>query len=148
DIDVVSTRGGAEVVLRTIPARVVIPPVVVLDPGTYWRDYDATVFDPSLPAGTPLCEIGGIPGLRPDWAELRWPATTPANDSGTSYVEFVIASADDAASLASAPSFCFRIPETAPAAVGCSAYPASGAMALLDVGAELVSAGATNHLHL
>jgi hypothetical protein len=151
-IDVVVTRtsGGTstDTILRTIPVRIVIPPVYPYDPGSYWRDYDATVFDPSLPAGTPLCSIGGITGLRPDWAELRWDAVTPANDSGTSYIELTIASADALSSLGTATSFCFRIPETAPASASCPAYPASGAAALLDVGAALVAAGSTNYLHL
>jgi hypothetical protein len=149
-VDVVSTRAASatEIVLRTIPVRIVIPPLTPLEPGVYWRDYDATVFDPSLPAGTPLCSIGGFTGLRPDWAELTWNALTPGNDSGTSFIEFVVSSADETGALASAPSFCFRIPESAPPATGCPAYPASGAGAAIDVGAGLVGAGGTNYRHL
>lgn len=149
-VDVVAHRSvfgntGTSEVLRTIPVRIVIPPERTLTPGTYWRVYDATIFDPSLPAGTPLCSIGGITGLRPDWSNLQWAATTPSNASGTSYIEFQVRTADDVGSLATAPGFCFRVPETAPASPSCPTYPASGVNAAIDVGARLVSSGATNY---
>lgn len=134
--------------LALIPVKVLIRPEVVLEPGSYWRDYDASIFDPSIPAGAPLCEIGGETGLRPDWLNLRWVADTPSNSSGGSFIEFNLKTADSSSGLGSGSDVCVRIPETAPHKSGCVRLPADGANARLDVGRALVDAGSANYRHL
>lgn len=135
-------------VLATIPVKVLIRPEITLEPGSYWRDYDASVFDPSLPPGAPLCNIGGETGLRPDWLNLRWVADTPSNSSGGSFIEFNIKTADNSSGLSSGSDVCVRIPETAPHKTGCVRLPADGADARIDVGRALVEAGSSNYRHL
>lgn len=148
DIARVTLRNGNrhENIIQRIPVRVVIPPDIQLEKGDYWRNYDATVFDPDMPPSTPICEIGGQTGLRPDWREFEWRATTPSSGGRTSYIEFNVFSADDAADLESDPVFCFRVPENAPTRPGCTTRRA--AEGSLDIGRYLVDGGGMNFQHL
>lgn len=148
DIARVTLRNGNrhENIFQRIPVRVVIPPDIQLEKGDYWRNYDATVFDPDMPPSTPICEIGGQTGLRPDWREFEWRATTPSSGGRTSYIEFNVFSADDAADLESDPVFCFRVPENAPTRPGCTTRRA--AEGSLDIGRYLVDGGGMNFQHL
>lgn len=150
-VDVVSRRVVAgrsgESVLRSIPVRIVIPPDIRLEEGAYWRDYDATLFDPTLPDDTPLCAIGGETGLRPDWLTFNWSAITPANSSGSSYIQFDVQSDDSKLGLGGAPGFCFRVPNLPGVPTGgCSVprQPNSGAVAIAE---NLIDRGGSNFKH-
>lgn len=150
-VDVVSRRVVAgrsgESVLRSIPVRIVIPPDIRLEAGAYWRDYDATLFDPTLPDDTPLCAIGGETGLRPDWLTFNWSAITPANSSGSSYIQFDVQSDDSKLGLGGAPGFCFRVPNLPGVPTGgCSVprQPNSGAVAIAE---NLIDQGGSNFKH-
>ncbi len=86
-------------VLLSIPVRILVPPELVLyaPSGSYWRDYDSTLY----------CEDNE----RPDWADLSWEmADLPA---GTS-VRWELRTADTSGALDTAPAVSFTTPSTAP----------------------------------
>lgn len=150
-VDVVSRRSVAgrsgDSVLRSIPVRIVIPPDIRLEEGAYWRDYDATIFDPSLPDDTPLCAIGGETGLRPDWLTFNWDAFIPANSSGSSFIQFDVQSANSKVGLGSAPGFCFRIPNVTGVPAGPCSIPRQPNSGGIEIAENLISHGGSNFQH-
>lgn len=91
--------GDGTFVLQRVPVRIVVPPSVPLYPpdGSYWRDYDSTLY----------C----APNERPDWGNLNWQiASLPA---GTS-IRWEIRAATTLAGLPGATPVTFTTPSTTP----------------------------------
>lgn len=91
--------GDGVYVLERIPVRIVVPASVPLYPpsGTYWRDYDSTLYCAS--------------NERPDWGNLTWEMVSlPA---GTS-VRWELRAAATLAGLAAATPVTFVVPGTSP----------------------------------
>jgi hypothetical protein len=99
----IQVLGDGLYVLATIPVRIVVPPVALTyTSGTYWRDYDSTMF----------CAANE----RPDWGSLSW--TIPSLPAGTS-VRWEIRSADTETAVASASPVTFTVPSsTSPVDIG------------------------------
>jgi len=91
--------GDGTYVLERVPVRIVVPPSVPLYPpsGTYFRDYDSTLYCAS--------------NERPDWGDLSWQLVSlPA---GTS-VRWELRASDTLAGVATATPVTFSVPCTSP----------------------------------
>ncbi|MBX3271437.1 MAG: VWA domain-containing protein [Sandaracinaceae bacterium] len=108
--------GDGSYVLQRIPVRIVVPPTVPLYPpeGSYWRDYDSTLY----------C----APNERPIWGNLRWEIVSlPA---GTS-IRWEIRVSGDLGALASTSPITFTTPSTMPPVDLAARIAAAGRPALL-----------------
>ncbi|MCA9609527.1 MAG: VWA domain-containing protein [Myxococcales bacterium] len=95
----IEVLGNGSFVLQRVPVRIVVPPSVPLYPpdGSYWRDYDSTLY----------C----APNERPDWGNLTWDIVSlPA---GTS-IRWEIRASTTLGGLAGATPVTFTTPSTMP----------------------------------
>ncbi len=109
--------GNGTFVLQRVPVRIVVPPAVPTYPpdGSYWRDYDSTLY----------C----APNERPDWGNLTWSiASLPA---GTS-VRWELRAATTLAGLPGATPVTFTVPSTAPPVDVGSRLAAAGVPNLIE----------------
>lgn len=92
----IEVLGDGSYLLATIPVRIVVPPAAATyGSGSYWRDYDSSMF----------CE----PNERPDWGSLSWNIVSRPSDSS---VRWELRTASTAAGLNSATPVTFTVPST------------------------------------